>query len=150
MNSLTFALYVAAGIHFAILTASILTPKALDWKTALSPLPPLLRRMFWVYGIFIVVMIISFGVLTALHAPAMAAGAPVARSLAVVIAVFWALRLGVQCFVFDARPWLTRPLYRIGYHALTIAFVVLVTVYTIAAAGWGDRLPDLPSILALR
>ena len=150
MNSLTFALYVAAGIHFAILTASALTPKALDWKSTLAPLPPLLRRMFWVYGIFIVVMIISFGVLTVLHAPAMADGAPVARSLAVVIAVFWALRLGVQFFVFDARPWLTRPLYRIGYHSLTVAFVVLVTVYTAAALGLGHRLPDLPFDLAFR
>lgn len=148
MNSLTLALYLAAGIHFAILTASALTPRALDWKTTLAPLPPLLRRMFWVYGVFIVVMIISFGILTLLHAPAMAAGAPIARSLAVVIAVFWGLRLAVQFFVFDARPWLTRPLYRIGYHALTVAFVFLVAVYGSAAFGLGDRLPEIPLAFA--
>ena len=71
---LELALYAGGAMHFGILIASALTPFALDWKTLLSPLPKLLRQMFWVYGGFIVLVIISFGTLTLLHAPAMAAG----------------------------------------------------------------------------
>ncbi len=129
MNTTLLALYLGGAIHFAILTASALTPRALDWRTTLAPLPKLLRQMFWVYGIFIVITIIAFGVLTFLNAPAMAAGEPVARSLAIFIAVFWTARLVVQFFVFDARPYLTRALYRIGYHLLTVAFLTLVGIY---------------------
>lgn len=144
MNLLTLALYVGAAIHFAILTASALTPKALDWNTILAPLPELIRRMFWVYGAFIVLVIIGLGTLTACFAPDMAAGDPLGRALAAFVAIFWAARLGVQWFVFDARPFLTRPLYRIGYQMLTVAFITLVLIFTAAAAGLGDRLPTLP------
>ncbi|MCB1063844.1 MAG: hypothetical protein KDN20_13090 [Verrucomicrobiae bacterium] len=144
MNPLTLALYLGAAIHFGILSASALTPRALNWRETLAPLPPLLRRMFWVYGVFIVLIIICFAILTLLHAPAMAAGEPVARSVAAVIAIFWTARLLVQAFVFDARPWLTRRLYRIGYHLLTVAFIVLVAIYGCAALGLGERLPLLP------
>lgn len=129
MNHPLHLLQFAGVLHFAILFASALTPKALDWKGALAPLPPLLRRMFWVYGVFIVLTIIGFGTLTLIHAEAFAAGEPLARGLAAFIALFWTARLVVQFFVFDARPYLTHPLLTIGYHALTVAFVILVAIY---------------------
>ena len=81
------------------------------------------------YGVFIVLTIVAFGTLTLLHADAMARGEPVARSVAAVIALFWGARLVVQLFVFDARPLLTKPWMRLGYHALTVAFVLLTAVY---------------------
>ncbi len=123
-------LLLLAGLgHFAILSASALVPRVLDWKTALKPLPPFLRTLFWVYGVFIVLTIIGLGTLTLLNAAAMAAGDPVARSLAAFIAVFWGARLLVQLFVFDARPFLTNAWLKLGYHALTLGFVALVSVY---------------------
>ena len=131
--TLHHALLLAGAIHFAILFASALVPKVLDWKTALAPLPPFLRTLFWVYGLFIVLTIISFGALTLLNADAMARGEPVARSVAGVIAVFWGARLAVQLFVFDARPFLTTAWLRCGYHVLTLAFVFLTTTYAYAA-----------------
>jgi hypothetical protein len=131
--TLHHALLLAGGIHFAILIASALVPKVLDWKTSLATLPPFLRTLFWVYGVFIVLTIISFGALTLLHADAMARGEPVARSVAAVIAVFWGLRLTVQLFVFDARPFLTKAWMKMGYHALTLAFVFLTATYAWAA-----------------
>ena len=123
-----------AGLgHFAILTASALVPKVLDWKTALEPLPPFLRTLFWVYGVFIVLTIAGLGTLTLLNAHAMAVGDPVARSLAAFIAVFWGARLIVQLFVFDARPYLTNAWLRIGNCLLTAAFVFFTLAYSFAA-----------------
>jgi hypothetical protein len=127
------ALLLAGFGHFVILTASALVPKVLDWKTVLKPLPPFLRTLFWVYGVFIVLTIISFGTLTLLHADAMARGEPVARSVAAVIAVFWGARLIVQLFVFDASPYLTNAWLKLGDHVLTVAFLFLTATYTIAA-----------------
>jgi hypothetical protein len=127
--TLHHALVLAGLVHFAILAASALVPKVLDRKTALAPLPPFLRTLFWVYGAFIVLTIIAFGTLTLLHADAMARGEPVARSVAAVIALFWGARLAVQLFIFDARPFLIRAWMKLGYHALTVAFVLLTSVY---------------------
>ncbi|MEO0415139.1 MAG: hypothetical protein AAF226_09335, partial [Verrucomicrobiota bacterium] len=94
-------------------------------------LPKLMRQMFWVYGWFIVLMIVSFGTLTLVHAERLVSGDVLARWVCGVICVFWLVRLGVQFFVFDAKPFLTNWFYKIGYHGLTLVFIYLVTVY-----GW--------------
>lgn len=132
MNLLTIALYAAGAGQLGILAASALVPRVLDWRTALAPLHPFLRRLFWVYGVFIVLTISGLGILTLMHAPAMAAGEPVARSLAAFAGIFWLVRLVVQWAVFDARPFLTNAWRRAGYHTLSAAFTALFIVYAVA------------------
>jgi len=123
----------AAALQWSILIASALTPRVLDWRTNLATVHPFLRKLFWVYGAFIVMVVIAFSALTFLHADAMASREPVARSLCVFIAIFWCARLFVQFAVFDPRPFLTNRFYHLGYHALTVAFAFLVFVYGKAA-----------------
>ena len=126
-------LQIAAILQLSILIASAVVPRVLDWRRNLAGLDPFLRKLFWVYGVFIVLVIISFAVLTFLHAEAMAAGDSVARSLCFFIAIFWLARLLVQFAVFDARPFLTNSFYKAGYHALTLVFTYLVVIYSSAA-----------------
>lgn len=134
MNQPTLFLYLAGIAHFGILIASAMAPRALRWNTHLAPLPPLLRQMFWVYGIFIVMMIFSFGILTICFVDDLAGGTPMGRALSTMIALFWGTRLFVQLFIFDAKPWLTNPFYRIGYHSLTACFIYLTIIYIWSAA----------------
>lgn len=131
--TLTECLYAGAVLQAGILIASALAPKALNWREHLEKLPPLLRQMFWVYGAFIVLCIVAFALLTGWHAPTLAEGSPLARGFCGFVAVFWGLRLIVQWFVFDAKPFLTHWVYRWGYHGLTVVFVLLVGVYGWAA-----------------
>ena len=131
MDYLKIMLLLAGVAHFGILIASASTPKALNWKETLQPLPPLLRQMFWVYGWFIVLMIVSFGTITLVHLDTLATGTPLARWFCGMVAVFWLVRLFVQFFVFDAKPFLTHWFYRVGYHGLTAVFLFLVATY-----GW--------------
>ena len=126
-------LQIAAALQLSVLCASALVPRIFDWRKNLAALHPFLHRLFWVYGIFIVMTIVAFATLTFLHADAMAAGEPVARSLCVFIAIFWGARLVVQFSVFDPRPFLTNWFYQAGYHALTFIFIFLVVIYGRAA-----------------
>lgn len=126
-------LFVGGLLHFVILIASALTPRLLDWRANLAVLHPFLRRLFWVYGCFIVLVIGSFGVLTLVHADELASGAPLPRTVCAIIAFFWLARLGVQFFVFDARPFITTAFRRLGYHGLTLLFAALVFIYGSAA-----------------
>ena len=126
-------LQVAAAVQLFILIASASTPRVLDWRKNLAVLHPFLRKLFWVYGVFVVMVIIAFAVLTFRHADAMAAREPVARSLCLFIAIFWGARLLVQFAIFDARPFLTNWFYKTGFHALTIIFAFLTFVYGKAA-----------------
>ena len=126
-------LQLAAAVQLLILIASALTPRVMDWRKNLALLHPFLRKLFWVYGVFIVMVIIAFATLTFRHADAMAAREPVARSLCLFIAIFWGARLFVQFAIFDARPFLTNWFYKTGFHALTIIFAFLTFVYGKAA-----------------
>jgi hypothetical protein len=126
-------LQLAAAVQLLILIASASTPRVLDWRKNLAILHPFLRELFWVYGVFVVMVIIAFAVLTLRHADAMAAREPVARSLCLFIAIFWGARLLVQFAILDARPFLTN-WYKTGFHALTLIFAFLTFVYGKAAS----------------
>jgi hypothetical protein len=136
MNTLKTLLLFAGLLHFMILFASALVPRVLDWRSNLAKVDPFLRRLFWVYGVFIVITIIGMGILTLVNAGAMATGEPAARSLCWFIAFFWLARLAVQLFVFDATVYLTNWLLKTGYHCLTGLFIYLTAVY-----GWAAIYP---------
>ena len=126
---LPYLLLFAGIAQFGVLFASALTPLMMDWKHELQKLPQLLRQLFWVYGCFIVLTIIGLGTLTLFFHQSMADGVPAARGIAAFAAVFWGLRLMVQFFVIDARPYLTNRWLKLGYHSLTVIFIALTTIF---------------------
>jgi len=130
-------LQIGGLLQLSILIASALVPRVLDWRRNLAGLHPFLRKLFWVYGAFIVFVIIAFATLTLLHAGAMATGEPVARSLCFFIAIFWLARFVVQFVVFEPRPFLTNLFYKAGYHLLTLIFGFLALIY-----GWASVFPQ--------
>ena len=122
-------------IHLSLLSASFSVPFVLDWEKELAPLSPFLRRLFWVYGAFIVLVIVGFGVLSILNAESLSNGTSISRLFCAFVAVFWTFRLTIQCFVFDIRALCLARWVRAGYHTLTVAFVTLVLIYGGAALG---------------
>src|SRR5687768_11648146 len=131
--TLALLLKVAALLHTSLICAGAAMPKAVQLRTHLRVLPPLIRRLYWVYYGFIGLIIVSFGLLTWFYADRMASGAPVARALSLLMAVFWLARLLVAGFVFDLRPYLISRRHHVGYHALNLVFAYLTAVYLWAA-----------------
>jgi hypothetical protein len=129
MTSPELLLRIGGALHFAILIASAMVPRVLNWKVELASLHPFLRRLFWVYGVFIVLTVIGFGTISLLCATELANGTQLARSFCGFVAVFWLARLAVQFFVFDARPFLTHWFFKAGYQGLTVLFFALVAIY---------------------
>ncbi len=121
------------ALHFCVLIAAGLVPGVLDWRTELAKLPKMLRQLFCVYGAFIALTIVSFGLLTLLYASELSLGTPLARGLCTFIAVFWGARLAVQFLVFDASEYLTNIWMRVGYQLLTLAFILLTVIFGFAA-----------------
>lgn len=131
--TLTILLKLAALLHTSLICAGAVMPKAVNLRAHLQTLPPFIQRLYWVYYSFIGLILVSFGLLTWFYAAPMADGAPVARALSLLMAVFWLVRLLAAAFVFDLRPYLVSPLHRIGYHALNLVFAYLTAVYIWAA-----------------
>jgi hypothetical protein len=78
-------------------------------------------------------VIVGFGLLSVLFAGELVTGTPLARGVCLFIALFWAARLIVQFFVFDAKPYLNSAFLKAGYHGLTVVFIYHAVVYTLVA-----------------
>jgi len=129
------ALIFAAGlIQWSILAASAVVPFQLEWKTALSGLPRLLRQLFWIYGGYVVLGIVANGALCIFFADDLANGSPLSRALCAYIAIFWGVRFALQA-VMDAKPFLTAWWIRTGYHLLTVLFAAVTAILSWAAFG---------------
>ena len=137
-SSLASLLQIAAILHLGLICAGALMPRAVRLREHLSPLPPFIRRLFWVYYMFIGLCLFGFGALTLAFAPALASGAPLARALCVFLTLFWMLRLVAATFLFDVRPYLVNGWLRLGYHATNLAFIYLPAVYALAALRGGQ------------
>ena len=133
MRNLELLITIGGVLHLGILIASALVPGALEWRRELEKLRPLSRQLVWVHGAFIVLTIIGFGVISLLAPRELASGTTLARAFCGFVATFWLGRLGVQFFVFDAGPMLTKAYLKLGYHGLTVVFLALVAIYGYAA-----------------
>jgi len=136
-NHLILLLQFAGVLHLGLLCAGALMPRAVNLKASLAPLPPFIRRLFWVYYAFIGLCLVSFGSITFVFAGTLAAGSELARALCAFLAVFWTIRLVAASFIFDVRPYLANHFWRLGYHATNLAFAYLPVVYAWAALKGG-------------
>ena len=131
--NLATLLLLGGVCHFGILTASALVPRVLAWRDELRKLQPLCRHLVWTHGVFIVGVIVAFGLISVLAPAELANGSKLARLFCGFVAAFWLARLAIQLFVFDATPYLTSRWLKLGYHGLTAVFTYLTVVYAAAA-----------------
>ncbi len=127
-------IWIGGLVHFGIVAAALFVPRVMNWRELLATIHPFMRRLFWVYAAFIMMVNAWFGALSLLQPHALASGTPLARLVCGFIALYWLARLAVQFFVFDISPPVRHRFFRVGYHCLTVAFIYLAAVYGWAAA----------------
>ena len=127
-SDLSAIIQVGGGAQLAVLLASALVPRTLEWRKELQPLPRIVRQLFWVYGGYVVLAIVGQGLLCLCLSRELASGTPLARAVCGYMALFWTIRLALAT-VLDARPYLTSWPFRVGYHLLTVAFTIFVAVF---------------------
>jgi hypothetical protein len=130
--NLSTAIACAGAGQLCVLVASALVPVRQEWRTTLSPLPNLVRQLFWVYGGYVVLSIVSLGLICLTCSDELASGTRLARALCTYAALFWGIRLSLQPF-FDARPFLTAWWLRCGYHLLSVLFAAFTVIFGWAA-----------------
>ncbi len=131
---LSHALYAAALGNLVILIASVQAPARLGWKQDIPKLTRFNRKIFWVYGFYIVFCIVGFAVLTWNLQDAFLAGEKAARWLAGFIALFWTVRVAIDFVWYDYRDWPRGNAFVAGHALLTSLFCGLATLYWFAAA----------------
>jgi hypothetical protein len=136
MNELLEKLIFAAGCgQLSVLVASALVPNRLKWKEEFRSLSPLHRQMYWVYGGYVVLSIVSLGLISLFNAEELAAGGRLARCFCGYAAVFWGIRLSLQA-VLKVKEHLTRWWLTAGYVLLTFLFLSFTIIF-----GWAALRP---------
>jgi hypothetical protein len=126
-------LLLAAGIgQLSVLIASALVPIRLNWREELRSLSRLHRQMYWVYGGYVVLSVISLGLISILNGRELASGTGLARGFCSYVAVFWGIRLCLQG-VLDVKGHLSAWWLRAGYVGLTVLFASFTFIYAWAA-----------------
>ncbi|MCO6044879.1 hypothetical protein NG895_13280 [Aeoliella sp. ICT_H6.2] len=128
MPTLSTLILLAGFGQLSVLAASALVPLQLDWKHEFASLSKLHRQMYWVYGGYVVLGIVSLGLISIACHDQLASGTPLARAVCGYAAAFWGIRLALQA-VLDAKPFLTKWWLVAGYHLLTMLFVAFTAIF---------------------
>jgi hypothetical protein len=129
---MTRLIFAAGFAQLGVLIASAIVPFRLNWREDLRSLSRLHRQRYWVYGGYVVLSIVAFGLLSIFNARELAGGGRLARGVCCYIAVFWGVRVALQR-VFDVKEHLTAWWLKVGYFVLTLVFAGLTAVYALAA-----------------
>ena len=132
---LSQAIYAAAIGHLVVLIASAQAPTRLGWKQDIPKLTRFNQKVFWVYAFYVLLCILSFTVLTWRFHDSFLTGDPVARGLAVFIAIFWTIRVLVDLFWYDHRDWPPGNALLVGHALVTSLFCSLAAIYWSVAFG---------------
>ncbi len=133
MATLQTLIMISGILHLGTLLGSAQVPRELNFREELPKLSPLLRHWVIVAGGYIVLDLVAFGIISLAFSKELASGQPLARGVCAFISIFWGIRLLIQCFVFDAKPYLRTSFLKVGYHALTLVFAWHTLVYGFAA-----------------
>jgi hypothetical protein len=124
-----FGVRLAGCLHFVTLVLACFTPIPPDWDANLAKLPPIHRRFAVAQNFSIGAMIAVLGLFSLLFAPVLVSGAPLARAVCGMTALFWGGRALVLPWL-GVRPTLTTLSLRLGY-------VLLLVECTTYALGYG-------------
>lgn len=126
-------LLIAAGLgQLGLALASLFLPRILRWRETLAALPPLTRRIFWVYAGYILATNVCLGSLSALAPHLLLARTALARLVAAYAGAYWGARLLIQ-FVWFRGAAPKGAFYLVVDWAVTALFALCAAVYLVLA-----------------
>jgi hypothetical protein len=118
--------------HFALCLGSLYIPKALNWKTHLASLHPLLKQMFWTYAGYILVINLCFGIISVWGSDELLNNSFLAKAITLLIGTYWLTRILIQFFYFDRSQAPKGFVFLLGEIALVGLFILFTAVYLAA------------------
>lgn len=107
-------------------------PRKFKWAEELPRLSLLNRRIFQVHAIFIALILLMMGLLLVTLPHALLAPDPLARAVCTGLAIFWAVRLWMQWFLYDAELWRGKTFETLMHFAFTGLWLLLVATFSAA------------------
>ncbi len=135
MKPLISLIQAAGLIQLAIAAGNIWVPGKVNARENLARVSPMTRSIFIVHWVYIVLVLVIFGLLCVFFAPELASGSALARFLCGAMGVFWLARVFIQFFYYDAA---LRRQHRAADISFLLAVLFLGSVFAVAALGWAS------------
>lgn len=132
MSPLVPYVWVAGGVHLALVVAGIFLPAELRFRENLAKVSPIIRQLFLVHSVYISTLLLVFGMLCFFFAPELAGGSRLGTFLSGYLAIFWAARVLIQLLYYDPALKREHPFANLAF---LLGFVYLSGVFGIAALG---------------
>jgi hypothetical protein len=132
-NTLLLLLKLGGAGHLILAGGSLFIPGMLDWKNKLADADSLIRKMFWTYAAYILVLHIFFGLISLFACHELLNGSVLAFSVTLFIALYWFGRLILQFTVFSKIPRPKGLIYWWAEAGLIIAFLAFTLIYGLVA-----------------
>ena len=126
------ALRLAAALQVVLVAANPVLARMLQMGREHAQLSPIVRQIHRVHHAYIAGLLLVFAVVSLAFPGELASGAGLGRFVAVVMTLFWGLRLAVQRIYYD-REYLRA--HRWGDVFFSAIFTALFGIYAAAAAG---------------
>jgi hypothetical protein len=128
----TASIALAGLAQLGMIAVGLQVPRVFGWKEDLARLRPANRRLFIVYGAFIVLANLGFGVLSLVFAREIAAGRGFAGGFALFAGLYGSARLVVQVAAFDTPDWPEEGRRPLAKHGLGLAVLLIAGAYLAA------------------
>src|SRR5579871_4678033 len=126
MKNLIHWLIIGAGAaQITLSLGSLITPRLLNWRDALSKTRPLIKQMFWTYAAYILIINLCFGLVSVFVTDELLSGSQLAIAVTGFIAVYWTVRVLIQFFYFDRTDFPKGKWYMAGEASLVGLFISL-------------------------
>jgi hypothetical protein len=123
---------VAGIAQIVLVIGSLAIPKILNWRPELAKVQPLIKQMFWTYAAYILVINLSFGLLSVLDFQELTNGSNLAMLITGFIALYWISRVLIQFFYFDRTNFPAGKWNKLAEVLLVMLFIFLSIVYSLA------------------
>jgi hypothetical protein len=127
-----FLLKLAGLAQVALVAGSFAIPKVLNWKNELAKVQPLIKQMFWTYAAYILVINLSFGLLSLCDAKELVNGSVLALLITGFIALYWISRVLTQFLYFDRSNFPAGKWNKLAEVLLVMLFIFLSIIYSTA------------------
>ncbi|MDP9079205.1 MAG: hypothetical protein M3O71_17390 [Bacteroidota bacterium] len=121
---------IAGFAQIALVVGSLAIPGILNWHTELARVQPLIKQMFWTYAAYILVINLSFGLLSVFDSVELINGAHISMFVTAFIAVYWISRVLIQFFYFDRANFPKGSRNRLAEIVLVALFIFFSLIYS--------------------
>ena len=127
--TLQSSVQLAGALQLVIAIANFFAPAKLHYRENLVKVSPIVRQIFTVHSIYIVLVLIGFGLICLVFPNDLCGTSALGKFLCGFLAIFWGLRVVLQFTYYDRTVKRENPL---GTFCFGAAFIYLAVIFATA------------------